>query len=177
MRLLRLLLAIVPGLVLCACQATGAARGSSDPARAEIIELLDELYAAFCFDAEAEPDWETQRRLYMEGATFVPPADPERAAVGESTERFLAGFREYATSGEFREHGFHERILDVHVDLFGRIAHAFVAFEGFFPGDGATVTRGVDGIQLVKDGQHWRLVSFTTQYETDGAQVGEHFPR
>ena len=39
------------------------------------------------------------------------------------------------------------------------------------------MTRGVDGIQLVKDGQHWRLVSFTTQYETDGAQVGEHFPR
>ena len=146
-----------------ACRSTGDSRPSDD--ELGLLRTLDALYEAFNFDPGGEPDWEAQRRIYLEGATFVPPASPSRSPVGEDTETFLQGFREYATRPPYSETGLHERIVDARVRVFGGVAHAFVLFEGFHPGDGLTRTRGVDSLQFVRDGRNWRLASFATQYE------------
>jgi len=169
---------------LGSCRAAPAGPRDAVPdapdAVAEVRATLDELYAAFCFDAGAEPDWETLRRIFLDGAAFVPPlgadgAGPEPAAAG--AESFLADFRSYALAEPHRSTGFHERIVGARVDAFGGVAHAFVAFEGFVPGDGRAVTRGLDSIQLVHDGARWRLVSFATRYEDDGLVLPERFLR
>jgi hypothetical protein len=149
---------------LSSCRATQTLPDSSLDDVAGIRATIEELYTAFCFDAGAEPDWATQRRIYLEGAVFVPPLGKDRAPRVDDTEQFLTDFRAFAIT---RAAGFHERILWQEIDVFGGMAHAFVAFEGFIPGDGETLTRGLDSIQFVRDGATWRLVSFTTQYEND----------
>jgi hypothetical protein len=141
----------------------------------EVRATLEELYAAFCFDAGEEPDWEAQRRIYLEGATFVPPVRPGSARAGDDVEGFLADFRAFAASEPYRSTGFHERIVAARIDVFGGVAHAFVTFEGFLPGEDAAETRGLDSIQLVHDGRRWRLASFATQYEGDGLELPPRF--
>ena len=114
--------------------------------------------------AEVE-DWEAQRAIYLDGASFVSPARVGLRPEGVDEASFLSDFREFVLEGPYAQTGFHERIVGLRVDTFGGIAHAFVAFEGFRPGEGETVSRGLDSIQFVRDGGAWRLVSFTTQYE------------
>ena len=92
-------------------------------------------------------------------------------AVAEDTEAFLAGFASYVRGGPYSESGLHERLLGVRVELFGGIAHAWVAFEGHAPGEEEALTRGVDSLQLVRDAGVWRLASFTTQYEGEGLEL------
>ena len=48
-------------------------------------------------------------------------------------------------------------------------------FEGFVPGDGRTKTRGLDSIQLVLDGERWRVVSLMTQYAGAESPVPARF--
>ena len=135
--------------------------------------VLDELYAAFCFDAGGEPDWDTQRRIYLTGAAFVAPLRPGRMPLGVSTQEFLDEFLSFATSEASAASGFHERIVDTRMTAVGNLAHAFVLFEGFVPGSGEVQSRGLDSLQLVHDGAAWRVVSFTTEYESAAQPLPE----
>ncbi|MBI5434803.1 MAG: hypothetical protein HZA52_18365 [Planctomycetes bacterium] len=130
-----------------------------------IRRTLDELYAAFCFDAGKEADWERVRALSIDGAVWIAPIEPATAARAEGTDAFLSGFRETIHATPELALGFHERIVHARIDLFGTVAHAWVAFEGFVPGDGGARTRGLDSLQLVFARGEWRVASFTTQYE------------
>ncbi len=154
-------------LTLVGCRSTGAPASEV----AAVRSTLDELYAAFSFDPGAQPDWHTQRRIYLEGAAFVAPIRVGRQPRAVGTQAFLADFEAFAMDEPFATSGLHERIIGTRVDVFGGIAHAYVAFEGFEPGDGAALTRGLDSIQLVRDAGAWRLVSFTTQYEDEASEL------
>lgn len=156
-------------LLLGACRAVP--KGPPAEAEAEVRAVIAELYTAFGFDGGGEPDWEAQRARYLEGAVFVAPAREGAPAVAEDTEAFLAGFASYVRGGPYTESGLHERLLGVRVELFGGIAHAWVAFEGHAPGEEEALTRGVDSLQLVRDAGVWRLASFTTQYEGEGLEL------
>ena len=71
----------------------------------------------------------------------------------------------------------HQSVVQIRILLH---PHAFVAFEGFHPGDGPegpAVTRGLDSLQLVRTAEGWRLASFTTQYEGDGLELPARFLR
>lgn len=154
-------------LAICALALTSCRSLPGTPASepVELRQTIEELYDAFCFDAGGEPDWEAQRAIYLDGASFVSPARVGLRPEGVDEASFLSDFREFVLEGPYAQTGFHERIVGLRVDTFGGIAHAFVAFEGFRPGEGETVSRGLDSIQFVRDGGAWRLVSFTTQYE------------
>ena len=154
-------------ILVAALAACASPRGPAEPsATAELEAVLVELYAAFGFDPGEEPDWRTQRAIYLPGASFVPPLRPGLEPCGEDAEAFLASFREFVLSGPYRASGLHERIVELRLEREGRLAHAFVTFEGFAPSaPREALTRGVDGIQLVHDGARWRLASFATEYE------------
>ena len=153
--------------VLIGCQSSDVAAPPLGADAQAIHATLDELYAAFCFDAGEEPNWAAQRAIYLEGATFVAPIRAGTDSVGVATDRFVADFRSFALGGAYAATGLAERIVDTRIGVHGDIAHAFVLFEGYRPAEPATaVTRGIDSIQLVRAAGGWRLVSFTTQYET-----------
>lgn len=164
--------ALAAALALLACRSVPA---DPRPGHADIEATIVELYRAFGFDAQSEPDWKTQRRIYLEGAAFVPAIQAGRMPAIDDTEKFIADFRAFATGGPYRDTGFHERIIGTRIESFGGIAHAFVAFEGFVPGRPEALSRGLDSLQLVHDGEVWRLVSFTTQYENEGLKLPQRF--
>lgn len=162
------------GLAL-ACRAPAGPAPGPDPRDAAAIRAaLDRLYAAFAFDAGGEADWDAIRAACAPGAAFLAPAGagPARAT---GLPEFLDDFRAWCRSPEMSATGLHERILAVRLDAVGRIAHAWVGFEGFVPGEAAPRTRGVDSLQLVRDGGRWLVLSFTTQYEEAGAELPGRF--
>lgn len=146
------------------CQSTPA---ESAPAQADVSAVqstLDKLYAAFCFEARGSADWDTIRDLCADGAVFVAPISAKKTPRAVGIDEFLRDYHAYVASEAVRNTGLHERIVHTRIDLYGSIAHAYVAFEGFVPGLGTVMTRGLDSLQLVKVGGEWRVVSFTTQY-------------
>ena len=161
------------------CNAPGDPVESS-PGSAEVraIEsMLDELYTSFCFDAGGEADWTRMRALIAPGATFVSPIPDGGSAAGVDVERFVADFRDWCRTGAYRETGLHERITHARIDRFGNVAHAYVTFEGFVPGEDEPRTLGLDSIQLVRDAGDWKLISFTSQYTSEARTMPERFTR
>ena len=169
----------IGGLVLIAlwllgCQAAPPNPPPADQVRA-IEETIGELYRSFNFDAGGEADWELLRSLTIEGAVFVAPVGEDQSPRAIGTDEFIDGFRAWILTTPQRKNGFHERLVHVRIDVFGKVAHAYVVFEGFVPGDGRTKTRGLDSIQLVLDGVRWRVVSFMTQYAGAESPVPARF--
>ena len=162
-------------MLALACRTTDVA---ATPPRADTVAVeatLDELYRAVAVDAGGEADWDAIRALSAEGAVFVAPIAPDATPRAVGTEAFLRDFREYVRSDPVRSTGLHERITHRRIDLFGSIAHAYVVFEGFRPATEQTVSRGLDSIQLVLDRGRWKVVSFTTQYESARMPLPERF--
>ena len=157
---------LAAGATGCSAPAVGPPAAGDSDVRA-IEEMLETLYAAFCFDAGGEADWEGMRALFVDGAAFVAPLGPGEPARAVGADQFVADFRAFIADSEEGRTGFHERVVGLRIDRFGTVAHAFVAFEGFVPGEGVARTRGLDSIQLVRDAGQWKLVSFTTQYESE----------
>lgn len=146
----------------------------------DIRRTLDALYTAFSFNAGTEPDWITQRALFLPGAAFVDRVTPGSAPRAIGVEEFVANFRRWVMADSALRDGFRERIMSVRMDHFGHVAHAYVAFEGFVPEPGVVTppprTRGVDSIQLVRDDHgRWHVASFTTQYEGPAAPLPARF--
>ncbi|MCK6448267.1 MAG: PepSY domain-containing protein [Planctomycetes bacterium] len=158
-----------------AADETSALRGEDVEAREQVLRTLDELYAAFCFDAGGEADWETLRELAVAGAVWFAPCVAGEAPRPFDTARFLADFRDAIRREPGLVAGFHERIVHARIDTFGGVAHAWVAFEGFVPGTTVVRTRGLDSIQLLLDRGRWRVASFTTQYESHELTLPRRF--
>jgi hypothetical protein len=165
---------IVPACLLALVLfASGPAAAAEDPAERDIRAVLDALYVSFSFDAGGQPDWAAMQALLLPGAVFVDPVKPGVPPRGKSADEFLADFRSWVETDPKLKNGFRERIVAVHGDHFGHVAHAFVTFEGYVPGPNPAKaeTRGVDSIQLVKVGSAWKVASFATQYEEPGLPV------
>jgi hypothetical protein len=154
--------AVIGVLGLAACR-TSAPEPPPEEVRA-IHGTLEALYTSFCFDAGGEADWDGMQALFLEGAAFVAPLGGQETPRAVGADEFVRDFKTWIESSDEGRTGFHERIVHTRVDVFGRVAHALVTFEGFVPPDGVTATQGVDSIQLIEDGGRWRVASFTTHY-------------
>jgi hypothetical protein len=144
------------------------------PEHAALTELIDDLYVAFSFDANGEADWNAQRAVFAKGATFFAPIAPGGTPVGVDGETFLRDFRAFILGSSLGKTGYHERVIQTRVERFGTIAHAWVTFEAFVPGEEVD-RRGVDSIDFILEADEWKLVSFTTQYESDADPIPQRF--
>lgn len=170
-RLSLLLLAALP----CACRTAAPATGELELLeRRAVEETLERLYDAFCFDAGGPADWETIRELAAPGAAWFAPVAAGASPRGVDTEAFLADFRAYVERSPLAETGFHERVRRARIDVFGTVAHAYVAFDAFVPG-AEPERRGLDSVQLLLAPDGWRVASFTTQWETSALPLPERF--
>lgn len=160
-------------LVLSGCLSTDTsgtrdhADEQGDPRSLAIEAMLEELYAAFCFTPGGRLDWERLRSLFADGAVFVAPFAEGASPVASGAEAFIRDFKSFIESSPLKDTGFTERILHSRVEVAGTIGHAWVTFEGYRPGEKQALTRGIDSIQLVLDHGNWKLLSFTTQYESN----------
>jgi len=141
---------------------TNSMAGEANPA---LTQLIDDLYVAFSFDANEEADWDALRSVFTNGATFFSPISPGGTPLGVDGETFLQDFKAFITKSPLGKTGYHERVIHTRIDQLGSIAHAWVTFEAFVPGEEVD-RRGVDSIEFMLDGAEWKLVWLTTQSES-----------
>jgi hypothetical protein len=167
-------------LTLAGC---GVSRGLIAPPQAEeramhdrgIEALVTSLYEAFCFDPGGQADWKKMEALFAKGASFVAPIQQGRAVRIVDTAGFIDDFKGWIAGSEVGRTGLHERVLRTRIERFANIAHVYVTFEGFVPGEERAQTLGVDSLQLVLDRGQWKVASFTSQYTNAELPLPELF--
>lgn len=105
---------------------------------------------------------------------FHPDARQMRTGLDEDGAAWIAimGLDQYQrdTTPFFAENPFFEVELGRKVQIFGRMAHVWSAYEAKRdPADGAPERRGINSIQLYKDEQdRWRIISMIWDNEREG---------
>lgn len=151
---------------------------ASEPVGADLSleATLDALYSAFTYGPGEELKQAELEALFLPEAVFVQPARPGVPRKVDNLEVFLADFRAFLQTPEVQQGGIAEHILSRRIDQFGDIAHAYVAFQPVY---GARVDssamRGLDSFQLVRADGRWRVVSMTTQFESEAQVLPDRF--
>jgi hypothetical protein len=162
--LLALVLVVVPGLAEEHDGEAGQEKARVD--RAKFESVIEALYDAVSFERGGRPDWVTLKSLFLEGAVFAQPRrgtrDLELLSVDEFVDRFAADLKTFEARGT----GFSESVAGSQCSTFGRVADCRVVFEARFdPASPDPVGRGVDFIQLVRNGGGWWIAAVATEYE------------
>lgn len=160
--LLARLLPVALLLGLLTIGTSSVAAQMAPPARTADVESLDAILAAL-YDVISGPagqarDWNRFRSLFAPGARLIPtggPAgQPPRAMVWTPDEYIERAGRNLETNGFF------EREIGRTTETFGRITHAFSAYDSRrTPADPTPFARGINSIQLLNDGTRWWVVT------------------
>ncbi len=132
---------------------------SSDEDTATIDSTVDALYRAISFRPGGRPSWDALRSLFLPGGRLIPPKrEGDQHVAVLSVEEFIAWGDEVFAGA--REAGFDERDTHRVTEQFGNVAHVLSTYESrFTPEDAEPTQRGVNSIQLVRDGGRWWAVT------------------
>jgi hypothetical protein len=141
------------------------------PTRSADVSSMDAIVAAL-YDVISGPagqarDWDRMRSLFVPGGRLIPSVAGER---GGATARILDvdGYIERVRPA-FERNGFFEREIARKTEAFGNIAHLFSTYESrHASGDAAPFARGINSIQLLKDGDRWWIVTVFWDAERPG---------
>ena len=120
--------------------------------------IIATLYEVISGGAGQQRDWNRFRSLFVPGARLIPVAV---RADGSATTRMLSP-DEYATTvgPRLTEMGFFEREIANTTESFGNIMHVFSTYDSRrVATDEKPFARGINSIQLLKDGSRWWIVS------------------
>jgi hypothetical protein len=130
---------------------------------ASVDTILTALYESVSHGPEAEPDWDRMRKIFLPAGILVPPRRPGDDALTVLT---VEGFAERARKGMAARKakgepvGFFERETARRTDCFGNVCQVFSTYEGrSAPSDPSPFVRGINSIQLARDGSRWWIVS------------------
>ena len=159
---------LVVAVLTMALAASAAAQDAPKPpaAKPADVQSIDAIVAAL-YDVISGPagqkrDWDRMRSLFIPGARLIPTAI---AAEGTSA-RVLDVDGYIQRSGPALERGFFEREIARKTELFDNIAHIFSTYESRrAAADPAPFARGINSIQLMKDGNRWWIVTVFWQGE------------
>jgi hypothetical protein len=135
----------------------GAADGAS------IDSILAALYQSVSHGSDAEPDWNRMRGIVLPVGMFIPPKKANEDIftvldVDAFQERVRKGAAAMKAKGEST--AFNEREVSRHADCFGNVCQVFSTYEGRrAASDETPFVRGINSIQLVKDGKRWWIAS------------------
>jgi hypothetical protein len=141
------------------------------------VSSVDAILAALYGSVSGPPgprDWDRVRSLFAPGA-FVAPV--EHPADGGARARIMAieAFIERSSRNVARE-GFYEKEIARRAEAFGSIVHVFSTYEArHSPDDPRPFRRGINSIQLLKDGNRYWVVSVYWDTERDGAPIPDHY--
>lgn len=143
---------------------------------ASIDAILTALYDVISGPADEPRDWGRFRSLFAPGARLIPTqVRPDGADIVSLTPD------EYATriGPRLEEIGFFESEVARRVEAFGAIAHVFSTYASYRTAEaqenGEWFTRGINSIQLLKDGDQWRVVTIFWDAEREGQPIPERY--
>jgi hypothetical protein len=138
-----------------------AAPASADAASVDAI--IAALYASVSHPADAEPDWARMRAIFLPVGMLIPPKKPQEDLF---TVLDVDGFQDRVVKGAAaaKQKGdstaFFEKEVARKSDCFGNICQIFSTYEARrAPSDEKPFMRGINSIQLVRDGKTWWIAS------------------
>jgi len=140
---------------------SAAAAGAADGA--SVDSIVSALYASVSHGPDAEPDWDRMRGITLPVGMFIPPKKPTDDIftvldVDAFQERVRKGAAALKAKGESTS--FFEREVSRHTDCFGNVCQIFSTYEGRkLATDEKPFVRGINSIQLVRDGKRWWIAS------------------
>jgi hypothetical protein len=158
-------------------QPASTAELSVDSADVDSLDgIVTALYDSVSFEHGTGPDWDRFRGLFEPSAVLV-RIDPRVTAI-PIRERTETGFRassveDYVTRTTAAiEDGaltaFTERELTRRTEVFADLAQVFSTYER--TAEAGSLRRGINSMQLVKDGARWWIVALSW---TDEAEPGQ----
>jgi hypothetical protein len=154
-----------------------AAADSADVGSLDAI--VNALYASVSFETGGQPDWPRFRSLFDPAALMV-RVDARHGAQTDEPAVRISSLDDYVARTTVAIEGggltdFRERELTRRTEVFGDLAAVFSTYERSV---GEEVRRGINSIQLAKDGERWWVISVSWTDEIEhGSLPSRYLPR
>jgi hypothetical protein len=139
-------------------------REPSAPADAASVDaIVSALYGSVSHAADARPDFDRLRAIFLYVGMLVPPKaageDFRAMDVDQFAERYEKSVASKKDKGEAAT-GFFEREIARRTDCFGNVCQVFSTYESRHAANDPTpFQRGINSIQLLRDGSRWWIAS------------------
>jgi hypothetical protein len=142
---------------------------AAPPDAASVDAIVAALYGSVSHGPDASPDFDRMRRIFLYVGMLVPPkaagADFRALDVDQFAERYEKSVAARKEKGEPAT-GFFEREISRRTDCFGNICQVFSTYESRHSASDATpFQRGINSIQLLRDGNRWWIASVVWDVE------------
>jgi len=128
--------------------------------------IVAALYDVISGSGGQPRDWDRMRSLFVPGARLIPSTATDHGATVRVLD--VDGYIERVRPN-FERNGFFEREIARKTESFGNIAHLFSTYESrHAASDAAPFARGINSIQLLKDGDRWWIVTVFWDAERPG---------
>ena len=135
---------------------------------AALDAVVRALYEAISFPPGGQPDWDRLRSLFAPGARLIPPKSDDGSPVHVlDVESFIAQASHQLQVNEPARQGFVEVEIARRTEAFGNIAHVFSTYEARQATAEPAIARGINSIQLLRDGGRWWVVTIFWDNERD----------
>jgi hypothetical protein len=154
-------------LLLCLLAAPVARAADTDSIETVVKAVYDSI------SGPAGPrDWVRFRALFADGARLISiRATPEGPAANMmSPDDYVQ-----RTTANFARNGFFESAVSQRVETFGSIAHVFSTYESRRAPAEKPSARGINSIQLMKQGKEWKVVTILWDSEREGNAIPEKY--
>jgi hypothetical protein len=151
-------------------------REAPPPADAASPEsIVAALYASVSHAPDVSPDFERMRGIFLYVGMLVPPVKPGEEFkvmdVDQFSERYQKGVAARKEKAEGAT-GFFEREIARRTDCFGKVCQIFSTYETrHTPNDEKPFDRGINSIQLVRDGKRWWIASVAWDVEKPDSPI------
>ena len=140
--------------------------------------ILKTLYDVISGPAGAKRDWVRFRSIFALNARLM----PARALPNGKADLIVWSADDYANAAgpRLEAQGFYEREISRKTEAYGNILHAFSTYESRRSADPneKPFARGINSIQLMKDGDRWWVVSIFWDSERPGNELPtKYLPR
>ncbi|MCO4293465.1 nuclear transport factor 2 family protein [Solitalea sp. MAHUQ-68] len=128
-------------------------------------KVIKQLYSAISGPAAQQRDTALIRSLFTADARLMPVFANKEQKIGVrvlSVDQYLNGLSRLT-----KDQGFFEKELSRKIDVYGNIAQVFSTYQSFHNlEDEKPFQRGINSLQLMYDGQTWKILNITWNAET-----------
>ena len=143
-------------------------------ARPEDVKSIDSIMAALYSIPGGNPgqprDWDRYRSLFSPDARMIPArGNPEGGAMA-----MFVTITDYISLNKsyFEKGGFMDKEVARRVETFGHIAQVWSTFESRHRAEDAEpYVRGINSVQLLKDGDRWWVVNVFWDFEAEKGTI------
>jgi hypothetical protein len=157
-------------------------RPQADPADVDSLDaIVTALYDSVSFEQGKQPNWERFCSLFDPSAvmarvdpslTAIPAREREEPAVRVSNiDDYIGRTTAAIESGKLP--AFCERELNRRTEVFADLAQVFSTYER--SAEAGELRRGINSMQLVKDGSRWWIVSLSWSDESDDGPLPSRY--